>query len=203
MLGILANLPRVIPAKIIGLGNGNQAILGVKSRSVKANQPTKGILVDSANKKFPAGKGGIRKGDLITHWNNTPVLTTKQLTKKVGQHTAGDVIKLTVQRAGKTMHFKVTLEADADSELFAMNSTNSVAQKISAECGTLSKRRLDFPECITHDALLWAEDCGGPVYNRHGKVIAVNIARYDRTACYALTHKSFEAALKRLLPAKR
>lgn len=68
--------------------------------------------------------------------------------------------------------------------------------------GNLSKRSLGFPECLTHDANIWANDCGGPLYDRHGKVVGVNIARYDRTAAYSLTRESLDAALERLFSAK-
>jgi len=199
MLGIVSNRPRIIPNKLLGVGNGNKAILGIKSLNHKTKNSPKGVLVEEAGDQFAAGKGGVKKGDLITAWNKTPIKSFDQLLEITGQHKPGDEIQLTVQRNGKTLTLKVILEVAADSELFARNSTSSAAQKISAKCGNLSKRRVNFPECITHDALLWAEDCGGPVYNRQGQVIGVNIARYDRTACYALTRKSFDAALKRLL----
>ncbi|MCK5945352.1 MAG: trypsin-like peptidase domain-containing protein [Planctomycetes bacterium] len=199
MLGVVSNLPYKIPTKVIGLSNGNSAILGVKSSTTN---DTNGVLVQTADKKFPAGKAGILKGDLITKWDGKKIHQATELTAKVSKHSPGEKVKVTVERDGKTLVFEVILESAASSQLFALNSTNSIAQKISAQGGALSKRRRNFPDSITHDALIWANDCGGPLYNIDGKVVGINIARYDRTANYALTTASFEAALKRLFASK-
>lgn len=202
MLGLVSNLPYKIPAKVIGMGNGNSAILGIRAVSSSDGDNAGGVLIDSADKAFPAGKAGILKGDLITKWNGEPVNHMTELTAKVSEHSPGDKIEVTAERDGEILNFEVILESAAKSDLFALDSTSSTAQEISAASGKLSQRRRDLPECITHDALIWANDCGGPLYDSKGKVVGINIARYDRTASYALTKESCKAALKRLFAAE-
>ncbi|SHJ93006.1 serine protease, S1-C subfamily, contains C-terminal PDZ domain [Rubritalea squalenifaciens DSM 18772] len=196
-LGVIGNRPRLIPEKLIGAGNGNKAVLGIKAHPT--NESDKGVLIEEADEHLPAGAAGIKKGDIITHIQGVAVANIEALSEQVGKFIPGDKVELIVLREEKTLIISATLEDASGSELFAMNATSSTAQKISAKGGKLSTRRMNFPECLTHDALIWATDCGGPLYNREGKMVGINIARYDRTASYALTRKSVEEALKRLL----
>jgi len=92
---------------------------------------------------------------------------------------------------------------DAKSGQSSKDVTHTAAQSLSAMAGDLSKRRVTFPECFSHDAIMWADDCGGPVYTIDGKLIGINIARFSRTTNYALTEKSVKSALKRLFKNKR
>ncbi len=78
---------------------------------------------------------------------------------------------------------------------------NYFSQRASALSGRLSTRRTELPECISHDAILFADDCGGPLYNLAGELMGINIAHFSRTTNYALTKSSIDAAVKRLMSA--
>jgi len=75
----------------------------------------------------------------------------------------------------------------------------SAAQMLSARGGKLSDRRTDFPQALTHDAVIWAQDIGGPVINLDGEAVGINIARYGRTATYALPADYARQVIQQLL----
>ncbi len=57
----------------------------------------------------PAAKAGLQPGDLITAINGKPISSTEQFIETVDSYAPGDKVTMTVQRAGKTLHFTVTL----------------------------------------------------------------------------------------------
>ena len=65
----------------------------------------------------------------------------------------------------------------------------------------MSTRKSDFPSAFTHDIVLEAAQCGGPVLNLDGQAVGLNIARVDRTATYAIPVASLQAVIADLLAA--
>lgn len=65
--------------------------------------------------------------------------------------------------------------------------------------GSLSKRHSNFPNALTHDTVLQASDCGGPVLDLDGRAVGLNIARLDRTATYAIPAGALRPAIDALL----
>src|SRR5262249_25268932 len=59
----------------------------------------------------PADKAGLQAGDIITQVDGSEVNRQHSLTSLISQDRIGQVIDLTVVRAGKTTHLKVTLAA--------------------------------------------------------------------------------------------
>jgi len=62
------------------------------------------VLVDS-----PAARAGLERGDVILLVGDTPVKSTKGLTRRVRRADPGDEVTLTVLRDGKRQNIKVTL----------------------------------------------------------------------------------------------
>jgi serine protease Do len=52
--------------------------------------------------------------------------------------------------------------------------------------GPFSERRFDIPAVLPHDIPVAPEDCGGPLFDRHGRLVGINIARALRVATYAV-----------------
>ena len=52
---------------------------------------------------------------------------------------------------------------------------------------------------LTHDAVIWAPQIGGPVLNTDGQAIGLNIARYGRTATYALPAEHAKQAIEAMM----
>jgi serine protease Do len=64
---------------------------------------------------------------------------------------------------------------------------------------TLSVRADGFDEVLTHDTVLQAWQCGGPLVNLKGHAIGLNIARAGRTASYALPARRVQEIAEALM----
>jgi len=69
-----------------------------------------GALVSDVQADAPGAKAGLKTGDVITELDGKAVSDAGQLQVLVGQHKAGDVIRLQVLRDEKPMSVPVTLE---------------------------------------------------------------------------------------------
>ena len=62
--------------------------------------------------------------------------------------------------------------------------------------GPLRARRAGFSSAIQHDTVLSPRDCGGPVVDLDGRVVALNIARAGRVDSYAIPASVVERLVK-------
>ena len=95
---------------------------GLKSRA--------GALVSSVAAGGPAEKGGVKAGDVITHFNSKVVSNTTDLQRMVAATKPGTSVALTVIRNGKeqTLHATVA-ELDLDAERGARQTKNDDPQQ--------------------------------------------------------------------------
>jgi serine protease Do len=173
----------------------NKAVLG----AILDQQAAK-ATIDAVAPAGPADKAGLKKGDIIAAIGGKPVASASELVKLLGSYKPGDKLSAEVKRGEKTM--KVSIELVA-SEKMAMPAGAMGAEKLSAmssASGTLSKRKSDFPTALTHDIVLQAEQCGGPVVDLEGRAIGLNIARVDRTASYAIPASAVKSVIGELIP---
>src|SRR5262249_7630976 len=70
-----------------------------------------GALVSQVEDDAPAGKAGVKVGDVITELNGKKVESSGQLQAAISGHRPGDKITLGIFRDGKTMSVPVTLES--------------------------------------------------------------------------------------------
>jgi serine protease Do len=70
-----------------------------------------GAVVTQVEPDSPAGKAGLKVGDVITELDGKKVSDAGELQVEVGQKRPGTTIKLEVMRDGKTVNLPVTLEA--------------------------------------------------------------------------------------------
>ena len=70
-----------------------------------------GAVVTQVESGSPAGKAGLKVGDVITELDGQPVSDAGTLQMEVGQKQPGTTIKLGVMRDGKAVNVPVTLEA--------------------------------------------------------------------------------------------
>jgi serine protease Do len=84
----------------------NRAFLGVSSEKPSNGEGARiiGITEGSAAEKF-----GLRKGDVITKINETPVTDPETLTAAIRKHKAGDQVVITFTREGKVQKETATL----------------------------------------------------------------------------------------------
>lgn len=82
---------------------GNGAYLGItgvdidESLSAQYNMP-QGIYVSSVSDGTGAQRAGLKKGDVITGFENARIKTMKELQKKLAKKQPGDTVKITVAR---------------------------------------------------------------------------------------------------------
>jgi serine protease Do len=166
-VGIVSSKPRPIKPP--------QLVLGVILRE----QPGQGLRVMGLSEGFGADEAGMRRGDIVTQIEGKKVFAVQQLIDRLQGQAVGDEVDVTLLRGDERMSVSVRLSEmrpDPDSRSERMNRMG----------GAISERRSGFERVIQHDAELRPEQCGGPVVNLKGEVIAVNIARAGRIETYAL-----------------
>ncbi len=62
----------------------------------------------------PLFQAGIRRGDIITSIDGTPIATQQQLIDLVAKKNTGDAVSLVIDRDGRALTFEVTLAARPD-----------------------------------------------------------------------------------------
>lgn len=67
------------------------------------------ILVVSVEASGPAGKSGLKAGDLIVQFDGKPIRNTRDFRDEVASAKSGDEVTVTVQREGKSLDLKVKL----------------------------------------------------------------------------------------------
>lgn len=92
-----------------------QAYLGIKGTDVSEeisqyyNMPS-GIYIGKVTKDSPAGKAGIKTGDIIVKFNGNETTTMDGLQDRLGRCKAGDTVEIVVKRADNGEYKEVTLK---------------------------------------------------------------------------------------------
>ncbi|WP_285248785.1 trypsin-like peptidase domain-containing protein [Pseudarthrobacter sp. efr-133-R2A-89] len=111
------NNAKRVAQEIIDNGKASHGQLGVsvkaKTTSGANSEFSVGADVATVDASSPAGKAGIKVGDVITKFNDLSIGEPNQLTAAVREQPAGSTVKITVQRGGKEQTFDVTLGAAA------------------------------------------------------------------------------------------
>ncbi|MFN3669836.1 MAG: trypsin-like peptidase domain-containing protein [Brevundimonas sp.] len=68
---------------------------------------TRGALVNSVTPGGPAARGGLQAGDVVTSLNGQPIVSSSDLTRRVGQASAGDTLRLDILRDGRRQTISV------------------------------------------------------------------------------------------------
>jgi membrane-associated protease RseP (regulator of RpoE activity) len=93
-----------------------RAYLGVGLRTVTPElqkqhglSRSDGALVATLDRGGPAFQAGIRRGDIITSIDGTPVAEREEVVSLVGQMSAGQSVSVGIDRNGQSLTFQVTL----------------------------------------------------------------------------------------------
>jgi hypothetical protein len=98
--------------KTLGSLLGSQASPPTRMRpflGVELKDDDDNPIVQSVLAEGPAGKGGIRAGDRITHIQGRSIADTGDVSRAVGKHNPGDTIKFTVKRGQEKKEITVKL----------------------------------------------------------------------------------------------
>lgn len=118
-MGIGFALPSNMTVKvyndIIRSGRVVRGSIGVRWRSAEHHETLQafgldhGVVVEDAPKDGPAGKAGVKEGDVILSLNDRPVRDGNDLIARVADLPIGSTALLTVDRNSKRLDYKVTI----------------------------------------------------------------------------------------------
>jgi serine protease Do len=117
------NMARNVMNQIVEHGKVVRGFLGLIPQDVSPeiakqfglNQPT-GALVGSVDPGTPAGRAGLKRGDIILKLNGSEVNSANDLRLKISQTAPGTTVDLSVWRDGRSMDVKVTLSEKQDQQ---------------------------------------------------------------------------------------
>jgi serine protease Do len=186
---IAANTVREVFDQLVKSGKVTRGYLGVRVEELDAPkasmlrlEPNSGVLVaDVPDPDTPAGRAGIRSGDVITTFNGKPVRTPRELTNAVASMPVGASVTVEFIRQGERQSVTVELVerpadnvarvAPPDEEDRQRNDTT----KIGVTAQTVSPEEADRMKLkIASGALVLAIQPGSPASEadiRHGDII--------------------------------
>ena len=170
----------------------NRAIVGVL-----LDQDAKNALVQIVSPGLPAAIAGLRAGDVIEKVDGQTMKAPKDVNQFLGKYKPGDRIIMQVARGGKPVTLKMEL---VSSDKMAPKTDGAGLMRLSEAGGTISRRHGSFVSAFTHDTVIQATDCGGPIVNLDGRAVGLNIARVDRTATYAIPASMLRMLMPEMLP---
>jgi serine protease Do len=136
-----------------------------------------GLGIKSVDRNSPAEKAGIQPGDQIVEIDGVAMKDYEQVIAAVGANPPGRIIRLLVEREAKKLELSATLgrtEPQFQRELDHWGG------------GPFSVRRTGFPAVLPHDSVIHPTECGSPLVDTDGKIVAINIARALRVTTYAV-----------------
>lgn len=180
--------------KLYGLDNQielqNKGYLGINPS--REGDEVGGVMVGRVEPAGAAARAGLKPGDVIVKIAGRAVTKFDELRKTLDDYRPGDTVKMVYRRTLKEKEEKKTEEKEIDVKLIARRVfdrgtlQNEMASDTNQE-NPLSSRRTGFPAVLTHDTVILAKDCGGPVVDLDGRVLGLNIARAGRVETWALT----------------
>ena len=101
---IPSNLVKSIADQLIATGKVAHPLLGVDPESA-----SNGVKIASVQSGGGAAKAGLKAGDVITAFDDTPVTTVVKLRAVIAAHAPGDSVTVTYLRGGSSHTVHVTL----------------------------------------------------------------------------------------------
>ena len=109
---IPSNTAKRIVEEIIATGKASTPVIGV-NLDVQS-ESTDGAVVGTVAADSPAGKAGIKSGDVIVAVNGEPVTDAVSLITQIRSFAPGDTVTLKVESGGSEKEVKVTLGSKSD-----------------------------------------------------------------------------------------
>ena len=121
-----------------------QAYLGIKGTDVSSeisqyyNMP-EGIYVGKVTKDSPAGKAGIKTGDIIVKFNGNETTTMDGLKDRLGRSKAGDTVEVVVKRADNGDYKEVTMKVKLGKKSDSTDDQSNDSQSNDSQSGNGSQ----------------------------------------------------------------
>ncbi len=113
---IPVNMARSVMDQLLKNGKVRRGQLGIVVQPVSSDvaaslgmKEAKGVIVNTVQSGSGADKAGVRQGDIITAFNDTPVNDSNELRNKVAATAPGTQVKLTILRDNAERQVDVTL----------------------------------------------------------------------------------------------
>ena len=151
-----------------------------------------GALVAEVLSGSGAERAGVKDKDVIISFDGQEVTSRVMLVDMISRKRYGETVPLVVMRGEQKIELKATLSHRAQFRPDRSDEMNAMG-------GPLSQRAAGFAAVIQHDTVLKPSDCGGPLVNLSGEVIAINIARGGRTESYAVPADVVQKAVEKLM----
>ena len=202
----------VISIAARSLSDKGKGALGIMFATDK-DESGKGVIIGKVITNCPAAKAGLKEGDLILTVNGTEVDFPAQLQKIVAAMKPGDTVKLRYSHDGKEadMEFPLTSREELtkiqQEEFMKLNNLKELpdvrAMDPTARMGgSLSSNATGYPNAVQTDLTIDSQDCGGPVVDVDGHVVAIAIARSERVSTFLIPSKVIQSLLTNLKDGK-
>jgi serine protease Do len=175
------------------LGVMSEAMTKQEAQNAGVEQGVRIVQVVPGN---PADQAGIKVGDVIVAVDGAPVSGRDGLRRRLLERAIGERVGIELVRNGERMRIEAELAPRPD-EGARRRGPRGAARGNTVT--PISGRSSGFGEVLAHDAIVRPTQCGGPVVDLDGRVVGLNIARFDRTATHALDAVRVEAAVRRML----
>jgi putative serine protease PepD len=101
--------------QLIATGKATHPVIGVSlSRTYSGEGAQVSPEPGTVTAGGPAAKAGVKPGDVITGFEGKRIRTPDQLIVSIRSRAVGDTVTLTVERGGKQIDLRMTLEAEPD-----------------------------------------------------------------------------------------
>jgi serine protease Do len=167
-------------------------ILSASARRIQHRRALLGVVLDLDSREariasFIEGLGaeqaGLESGDVVLAVDETTIRNREELVRALRAYREGETVRLRIRRAEEILEVEVGMMVPRpDAGTGALDRT----ERMNRMGSELSARADGFDEVLTHDSVLQAWQCGGPLINLDGQAIGLNIARAGRVASYAL-----------------
>jgi serine protease Do len=181
----------VISVGVRNLDNSKKPMLGVQMDEAKGE---KGVPVVAVVPDMPADRSGILPEDIILSVNGVDTKTPDEVKSRVSDCRVGQTIKLRINRKGNEQEIEVKLASRKDAPGMFGEGPDRTAMMGS----DLTRKSAEFPNAMTNDLGLDADQCGGPVVNIDGKMVGMNVARSGRTSTFMINNKVIKDLLSSL-----
>ena len=187
--GLAAQLPGIAKAAAGEFLEANGQSIGIVARSTHhepAENPHLGFSLETtsaglqiASVSGPSSLAGLKSKDRLLQFDGKAVQSTHDLVMALKRIQPGDVVALTVNRAGESREYSLR---PAEDPAFLLD-----RRRFLDGFGVpLSRRRTGFLRVLQHDAPVTPQQMGGPLVNRAGELVGLNIARTSRESVLAI-----------------
>jgi len=196
------------------LSEKGKGALGIAFKQEGEAAP-KGVAIGKIIRNCPAERAGLKADDIILSVNGTEVNFPYQLQKVVSSMKPGDQVKVRYARGDKESEAEFQLTSRE--ELFKIQEEDYKAEFRRENGGqeppNVSELRLDptarmggslsanaggYPNAVQSDLTVDAKDCGSPVVDVDGNIVALIIARTERVSTYLIPGRVVQNLLANL-----